>query len=78
VAVELCVLSLVDDTHAAAPELFQNAIVGNSLTDHGETASEYLESELEYRHHRPCPQASQRSGRKVSGRKDWLTLLMNH
>jgi hypothetical protein len=31
---EFCVLGLVDDTHAAAAHLFENAVVRDDLTDH--------------------------------------------
>jgi hypothetical protein len=40
-AVKLSVFGLVDDTHASATEFFQDAIVGNGLTDgdHGSATS---------------------------------------
>jgi len=34
-AAELGVFSLIDHTHAPAPELVNDAIVGNGLADHG-------------------------------------------
>ena len=34
-AAELGVLGLVDDAHAADSQLFQNAVVGNDVTNHG-------------------------------------------
>jgi hypothetical protein len=37
-ATELCVLGLVHDTHAAATEFFQDAIVRDGLADHGKEA----------------------------------------
>ncbi len=37
-AAQLRVLGLVDDAHAAATELFENAVVGDCLADHGEGA----------------------------------------
>jgi len=60
-AAELRVLGLIDHTHAAATQLFQNAVVGNGLTNHGEGPASGLIRDSDCRHLRPQPRASQRA-----------------
>jgi hypothetical protein len=38
-AIEAGVFGLIDDAHAATTQLFNNAVVGNSLADHGRKAN---------------------------------------